>query len=108
MEIIFHGHHAPIRPRLQERAEHSLQKLVGRLGRAVDAVVRFEEDGPTRRVEVLLHAPRGRRLVARGEGRTFGPALTMALGRLGAQIGHVKRTRRASGRKRAARGVARA
>jgi ribosome-associated translation inhibitor RaiA len=98
MEIIFHSHHAAISPRLQQRAEQSIHKLVERMGRAVDAVIRFEEDGPTRRVEVLLHAPRGRRLVARGEGRNFGPALTAALDRLSARVDRV-RTRRAVARK---------
>jgi len=98
MEIIFHSHHAAISPRLQQRAEQSIRKLVGRMGRAVGAVIRFEEDGPTRRVEVLLHAPRGRRLVARGEGRNFGPALTDALDRLSARVDRV-RTRRAMARK---------
>ncbi|HEV8233813.1 MAG TPA: HPF/RaiA family ribosome-associated protein [Gemmatimonadaceae bacterium] len=96
MEIIFHAHHADISPRLQQRADASLRKIVARLGRAVDAVVRVEEDGPTRRVELVLHAPRGRRLVARGEGRYFGPALTVALGKLGAQIGRAKRGRSGS------------
>ena len=99
MEIIFHSHHAAVSPRMQQRAEQGIRKVVARLGRAVDAVVRFEEDGPTRRVEVLLHAPRGRRLVAHGEGRHFGPALATALDRLGARIGHVKRTRKATGRR---------
>ena len=104
MEIIFHAHHADISPRLQQRADASLRKIVARLGRAVDAVVRVEEDGPTRRVELVLHAPRGRRLVASGEARYFGPALTVALGKLGAQISRAKPARRnGSGRRRVAK-----
>lgn len=106
MEIIFHAHHADISPRLHLRTEQGLRKTVARLGRAVDAIARFEEDGPTRRVELVLHAPRGKRLVARGEGRYFGPALTMALGRLGAQIEHV-RARKAVTRRRAAKSTTR-
>jgi ribosome-associated translation inhibitor RaiA len=94
MEIIFHAHHATISSRLQQRAEQGVRKLVQRLGRAVDAVVRFEADGPTRRVEVILHAPRSRRLVARGEGRYFGPALTVALHRLEAQVLRSRRPRK--------------
>jgi ribosome-associated translation inhibitor RaiA len=101
MEIIFHAHHADISPRLQQRADASLRKIVARLGRAVDAIVRVEEDGPTRRVELELHAPRGRRLVARGEARYFGPALTVALGKLGAQVKRVRKT--TSGRRRVAK-----
>ena len=108
MEIIFHAHHADISPRLQQRADASLRKIVARLGRAVHAVVRVEEDGPTRRVELVLHAPRGRRLVAQGEGRYFGPALTVALGKLGAQIGRAKRGRNAGkARRRVAKSRAR-
>jgi ribosome-associated translation inhibitor RaiA len=104
MEIIFHAHHADISPRLQQRADASLRKIVSRLGRAVDAIVRVEEDGPTRRVELVLHAPRGRRLVARGEGRYFGPALTVALGKLGAQVSRAKNGRGAgAARRRAAK-----
>ena len=99
MEIIFHSHHADISPRMQQRADQGIRKIVARLGRAVDAVVRFESDGPTRRVEIVLHAARGRRLVARGEGRNFGPALASALERLGARVGHVRRTRKAVARK---------
>lgn len=107
MEITFHAHHAAISPRLQQRAERALRKNVDRLGRVVDAVVRFEEDGPTRRVELVLHAPRGRRLVACGEGRAFGPALTIALDRLGAQVAHVKRPRKAATRRRPAKAARR-
>jgi ribosome-associated translation inhibitor RaiA len=107
MEIIFHAHHADISPRLQHRAERALRKTVSRLGRTVDAIARFEEDGPTHRVELVLHAARGKRLVASGEGRTFGPALTMALGRLGAQIEHVRRPRKAVTRRRAAKSSSR-
>jgi ribosome-associated translation inhibitor RaiA len=94
MEIIFHAHHATISSRLQQRAEQGVRKLVQRLGRAADAVVRFEADGPTRRVEVILHAARARRLVAQGEGRYFGPALTTALHRLEAQVLRARRTRK--------------
>ena len=104
MEIIFHAHHAAISPHLQHRAETALRRVVVRLGRAVDAIVRVEQDGPTRRVELVLHAPRGRRLVARGEDRFFGPALTVALGRLNAQIARSKTARNGVvGRKRVAR-----
>ena len=107
MEIIFHAHHAVISPRLQQRAESSLRRLVARLGRAVDAVVRIEQDGPARRVELVLHAPRGRRLVARGEGRFFGPALTMALGKLTAQITRSRTAHGAATRRRPSRATGR-
>jgi ribosome-associated translation inhibitor RaiA len=103
MEIIFHAHRAAITPSMQQRAEQSIRKIVLRMGRAVDAVVRFEEDGPTRRVELMLHAPRGRRLVARGEARHFGPALADAIERLDARVAHVKRRSGAAARRASAR-----
>ena len=107
MEIIFHAHHAAISPRLQLRTERALHKTVSKLGRAVDAIARFEQDGPMRRVELVLHAPRSKRLVASGEGRAFGPALTQALGRLGAQVEHVKVARKSVTRRRAAKSTTR-
>jgi ribosome-associated translation inhibitor RaiA len=104
MEIIFRAHHAVISPRLQQRAETALRRIVVRLGRTVDAIVRVEQDGPTRRVELILHAPRGKRLIAFGEARFFGPALTIALGKLMAQIARDRSGRSAgTARKRAAR-----
>jgi ribosome-associated translation inhibitor RaiA len=106
MEIIFHAHHATISSRLQQRAEQSVNKLVERLGRAADAVIRFEEDGPTRRVEVTLHAPRSRRLFAHAEGRHFGPALTAALHRLEAQVLRARRVRKGIAPKREPRRLA--
>jgi ribosome-associated translation inhibitor RaiA len=92
VEIIFHGHHAVMSDHMRSRAERVVRKLASRLSRPVDAIVRFERDGPTRRIELVLHAPRGRRLVAEGYGRTYGPALGEAAARLQAQLNHVKRT----------------
>lgn len=92
MEILFQSHHAQVSDRLRERARVALTKLGTRLVRAVNAVVRFEEDGPTRRVEIVLHAPRRRPIVAEGRGRFFGPALAHAVDRLEAQARQLKRT----------------
>ena len=50
MEILFQSHHAQVSDRMRERARVAVTKLGARLARAVNAVVRFEEDGPTRRV----------------------------------------------------------
>ena len=86
MEIIFHAHHAKIPEPLRGRAERAVLKFGRRLQRAVDAVVRFEDDGPTRRVEIVLHAPKHRNLVAEGRSRSYAVALTDALQRLQAQI----------------------
>lgn len=86
MEIIFHAHRATVSEWMRARASRGVRKLSVRLTRAVDAVIRFEQDGPVRRVEILLHAPRQRDLIATGEARFFGPALAAALGRLQAQL----------------------
>lgn len=93
MEIIFHAHHAPLSPRLQRRARLHVAKLARRLGRPVDARVRFEEDGPMRRVEITLHAPRRKPLIASAGARYTGSALTEALERLEAQVEHARKRR---------------
>jgi ribosome-associated translation inhibitor RaiA len=86
VEIIFQAHHATISERMRTRAQRAVQKTAQRLDRAVDAIVRFEEDGPTRRVEIVLRTPRHRKLVAEGRSRFYGPALAEAVERLQAQI----------------------
>ena len=101
MEILFQSHHAQVSDRMRERARVAVTKLGARLARAVNAVVRFEEDGPTRRVEIVLHAPRRRAVVAEGTARFFGPALAFAIDRLDAQTQKVKRTPKARSRKHA-------
>jgi hypothetical protein len=101
VEIVFHAHHAVISDDLRARAERAVHKAAARLHRVVDATVRFEEDGPTRRVEIVLHAPKQPPVVALGEGRLFGPALSAATARLQALVGRVEvphaRSRRAGG-----------
>jgi ribosome-associated translation inhibitor RaiA len=95
MDIVFHGRGVAVSDHMRLRAITGVRKLTERSDRAVDAVIRFEEDGPTRRVEIVLHAPRHRRVVAEAEGRHFGPALTAALARLRIQLTALKRTVRA-------------
>ncbi|HUQ46181.1 MAG TPA: HPF/RaiA family ribosome-associated protein [Gemmatimonadaceae bacterium] len=90
MEIIFHDHHAVVSDHLRQRAASGVRRLAARLTRTVDAVVRFEQDGPTRRVEIILRTPRHRRLVAKSEGRFFGPALVVVLARLRSQMAALK------------------
>ncbi|HET7583359.1 MAG TPA: HPF/RaiA family ribosome-associated protein [Gemmatimonadaceae bacterium] len=92
MEIVIHGHHAVISPHMQRRAERQVRRLARRLPRAVRSVVRFEQDGAFRRVEVELHAPRRRPLVAQGIARHYGPALGEAVERLEAQLRRLRRT----------------
>lgn len=98
MEIIFHAHHAVISETMRLRAERTVRKIAKRLAHAVDAVIRFEQDGPTRRVEIVLHAPRQRDLVAEGRSRYYGPALKEAATKLLSQTARVKRTPKSRGR----------
>jgi ribosome-associated translation inhibitor RaiA len=108
VEIIFQAHHATISDRLRARAERAVAKAARRLGRVADAVVRFEGDGPTRRVEIVLRSPRNRSLVAEGRSRYYGPALAAAVDRLIAQIPKkdAPRSRRPVTRARARLGAA--
>lgn len=99
MEILFQSHHAQVSERMRERARIAVTRLGARLARAVNAVVRFEEDGPTRRVEIVLHAPKRREVVAEGSARFFGPALRYAIDRLDAQTRQLKRTPKSRSRK---------
>ncbi len=92
MDINFHAHNAVISDRLRARASSALDKYSERFPLAVDATVRFAQDGPTRRVEIVVHGRQSRRWVAEGSGRTYGPALTAALGHLETQLAHGKRT----------------
>lgn len=92
MDIVFHSHHATVSPNMRRRAESALRKVARRARRPVDAVIRFEQDGPSRRVELALHTAGGRRYVARSESRYFGSALADAARRLATQLDHTKRT----------------
>lgn len=94
MEILFQSHNATITDRLRERAERLVRRLATRLGRVVDVTLRFEGDGKQRRVELVFHVAGGKRLVAEGTGRYYGPALAQAGSRLKAQLDHARRTRR--------------
>ena len=106
MEIIFHAHHAIVSERMRRRAEASVRRAAARLTRAVDAIIRFEQDGRVKRVEIVLHAPRQRKLIARGEGSYYGPALAMAVGRLMNQIRTLRSERRRAERARVVRKAA--
>jgi len=108
VEIIFHAHHASISDRMRRRAESAVRRAAVRLSRAVDAVIRFEQDGPVKRVEIVLHSPRQRDLVAQGESKFYGPSLTTAVERLEAQIRRLRVRKRAVQRGRAMEKAARA
>ncbi|MEP7344717.1 MAG: HPF/RaiA family ribosome-associated protein [Gemmatimonadaceae bacterium] len=92
MDINFHAHHAVISERLRIRASRTMDRYSERYPFTVDATVRFEQDGPSRRVEIVVHGRRSRRWIAEGRGRSYGPALTAALKHLESQLAHGKRT----------------
>jgi ribosome-associated translation inhibitor RaiA len=92
MEVIFHTHHANISDELRHRAERTVRKLAERVSRPVDAIIRFEQDGALRHVELELRASRRRPLIARGCERAFGPALAEAAARMEGQLMRGKRT----------------
>jgi len=106
VEIIFHTHHAAISDRMRKRAEAAVRRTAVRLARAVDAIIRFEQDGPVKRVEIVLHSPRQRDLVARSEGKFFGPVLADAMDKLTNQIRRMRASRRTARRAPAARKAA--
>jgi ribosome-associated translation inhibitor RaiA len=102
MQIIFHSHRASISDRMRLRAEKGVRKLATRLGGTVDAVIRFADDGPRRRVEIVMHASRHRRLIAEGRARYLGPALAKAIDGLRDQVDRARRIRSKGARRRAA------
>jgi ribosome-associated translation inhibitor RaiA len=104
VNVVFHAHHATVSDALQRRAETNVRKLAERLPRAVDATVRFVEDGPARRVEIELRAAPHRHLVAAGTNRLYDVALSEAVTALEAQVER-ERAARERRRRAAVRGV---
>jgi len=106
MEIVFHTHRADVSDHMRRRAEQALRRVARRAQRAVDAAIRFRQDGALRSVELELHTANGRRYVAESEHRFFGTALATAARRLAMQLDHTKRTPKARARLRARGGSA--
>ena len=98
MEVIFHAHHATVSDRMRKRCEAAVRRAGLRLTRAVDGIIRFEQDGPVKRVEIVLHAPRQRDMIARGEGKFFGPAFSLAMDKLTTQIRKTRTAQRTAQR----------
>ncbi|MGQ0539057.1 MAG: HPF/RaiA family ribosome-associated protein [Gemmatimonadaceae bacterium] len=101
VEIVFQSHKAAVSEQLRGKARTAITKLARRLRRTVDATVRFERDGPTRRVEIVLRAPRNRLLVAEARARQYSTALDRAIDHLAAQTNHAKRPAKRRGRRTA-------
>ena len=98
MEIVIQTHHAVISDHMRDRAVTAVTKLARRLSRPAAAIIRFEQDGPTRRVEIEMRAARRRSLIAEGSARFFGPALAAAIDRIEAQARQLKRPPKTSAR----------
>jgi hypothetical protein len=84
---------------MRRRAEQALRRVARRARRPIDAVIRFQQDGAVRCVELGLHSAGGRRFIARAEARYFGNALSEAARRLAMQLDHTKRTPKARARR---------
>jgi len=90
MEIHFHGHQTEITDGLRHRASEGASKLAEHLQRAVDADIWFGEDGVLKTVEIKLHAPGKKGLVAKSAAKFHEAALTDAIAKLDAQIRRLK------------------
>ncbi len=80
-----------------KKAERAVRLAAERVPRATSASVRFNQQGPERRVEIVFSAARGTRLVATANGRFWGPVLSDALAKL---VKQANRARRAPARRR--------
>lgn len=92
MDIVFHVHKAEVSPAMRKRAERLVLRAAARIPRVVEGVIRFDQDGPTRRVTIELRAPKHHDLIGRAEGRYFGPALVTAIAKVMAQAAKEKKT----------------
>ena len=103
MEIVIHSHHATVSEYMRKRAVRAVERAATRVPQIVEGIIRFEEDGPTRRVTVTLRAPKHHDLMGKGEGRFYGPALSAAVAKVQAQANREKRSHGRTGGKRAKR-----
>lgn len=91
MEIHFHAHHADVSAHMRKRAERLVMKAAERIPRIVESIIRFEQDGPTRRVSIAMRAPRHHDLIGKAEGKFYGPALASAIARVLSQSSKERR-----------------
>jgi len=92
VEIVFSHRGIALTESMLKKAERAILKAAERVPRATAAIVRFDEHGPERRVEIVFPAPQGLRLVASTAGRFWGPALDAALAKLVRQASKERRT----------------
>jgi ribosome-associated translation inhibitor RaiA len=92
VQLVFKHSGVALTQSMLKKAERAVLKAAERIPRATGATVRFDEDGPERRVEITFVAPRAMRLVASAAGRYWGPALNAALVKLVRQASKERRT----------------
>ena len=92
MEIVLSHRGVALTKSMLKKAEGAVRRAAERVPRATGATVRFNEDGPERRVEIVFSAPQGVRLVASSSGRYWGPALAAALAKLVRQASRERHT----------------
>jgi len=92
MEISFSHRGIELTESMLKKAERAIVKASERIPRATGAHVRFNQKGSERRVEIVVTAPRGTRLVATDSGRHWGPALDSALTKIVRQASKERRT----------------
>ncbi|MBI2408037.1 MAG: hypothetical protein HYV19_07045 [Gemmatimonadetes bacterium] len=92
MQVVFSYRGVALTESMLKKAERAVLKAAERIPRATGAKVLFDADGPERRVEIVVVAPRGTRLVASVAGRYWGPVLTDALTKIVRQASKERRT----------------
>lgn len=91
MDIVIHSHHATVSEHMRTQAIRQVERAAARIPRTVEAIIRFEEDGVTKRVTLTLRAPKHHDIMGKAEGRFFGPAITAAIARVMTQVNREKR-----------------
>ena len=91
MDIVIHSHHATVSEHMRKQAIRQVERAGARIPRTVEAIIRFEEDGATKRVTLTLRAPKHHDIMGKAEGRFFGPAITAAIARVMTQVNREKR-----------------
>lgn len=98
MEIIVQAHNASISEKLRERATQAVARVAARTRGVVDALVRFEADGPDRRVLLQLRSARRPPLLSQATADRYEDALSNAIARLESQLRQAKRAHRGGGK----------
>ena len=101
MEIVFSHRGIALTDSMLRKAERAILKAAKRVPRATAAIVRLDQHGPERRVEIVFTAPPGKRFVASTAGRYWGPAMDTALVKL---VRQASKERHTPARRVAARG----